>query len=244
MISHPSLAYSLVNYIEHKSPERLVLRNTLDWISEKLPETAIFGGMVREFALGNARSFASDIDLVSFASQADIFQAIKDFSPVKNKYGGFRFLVDKRLYDIWAFEDTWAFREGILAGNSFSDLFGTTFFNLDAAIFHLKKKECFLSDFYQDSLENRLLEINLEENPFPEKMVQRAIFMAIDKALSIGPDLAHYLLKNKNVDNDLLSNLFIEGLRTHVENNEHIKYRFNLKSLFLKSLHVPLRPIY
>lgn len=244
MISHPNLANSLVNYIEYKSSERFMLKGTLDAISEKLPETAIFGGMVREFALGNARSFSSDIDLVSFASQADIYQAIKEFSPVKNKYGGFRFVVEKRIYDIWAFEDTWAFREGILKGNSFSDLFKTTFFNLDAAVFHLEKKECYLSDFYQNSIESRLLEINLEENPFPEKMAQRAICMAIDKQLSIGPALAHYLLRNKNNSNHLLSNLFIQGLHAHLENNGDIKYRFNLKTLFSDTLHIPLKAIY
>jgi len=241
MIAQHKLANSLISYIEYQSQERLVLKATLDSIAEKLPETVIFGGMVREFALGNARNFSSDIDLVTLASQAEIYQVIKAFSPVKNKYGGFRFVVSKRIYDIWAFEDTWAFREGILKGDSFSDLFNTTFFNLDSALFHLGKKKCYLSNYYQHSVENKLLEINLEENPFPEKMAERAILMAIEKQLFIGPSLANYLLKNKSKSENLLFNLFIEGLRNHLEVNGNTKYKFNLKNLFLNTLPIPLK---
>jgi hypothetical protein len=241
MIPQNKLTNSLISYIEYQSQERLIFKSTLDLISEKLPETVIFGGMVREFALGNARNFSSDIDLVTLASQAEIYQVIKSFSPVKNKYGGFRFIVNKRIYDIWAFEDTWAFREGLLKGNTFSDLFDTTFFNLDSALFHLGRKKCYLSNFYQLSLESKLLEINLEENPFPERMAERAILMAIEKQLFIGPLLASYLLKNKSRSDNLLFNLFIEGLRNHLEVNGNAKYKFNLKNLFLNTLHIPLR---
>lgn len=72
--------------------------------------------MIREFALGNARRFVSDIDLVSTASQSEIAIAVAKHSAVQNKFGGFRFVIEKQRFDIWSLPDTWAFRSGVACG--------------------------------------------------------------------------------------------------------------------------------
>jgi hypothetical protein len=76
---------SVTEYIKRNSADGVALKSTLDRLADRLPETLIFGGMLRDFALGGARDFSSDVDLVSFANYADIFKAIREFSPVLKK---------------------------------------------------------------------------------------------------------------------------------------------------------------
>ncbi len=234
MIKHNRLTNQIASYLNYDSPERHIIKSTLQDISTKLPETAIFGGMLREFALGKAREFSSDIDLVSYASQHEIYLAIKQYHPKKNKFGGYRFAIDHRMYDIWSLDDTWAFREGIIKGTQFKDLLNTTFFNLDSAIFHLSSNECYVPDDYQEWIKRCLLEINMLENPSPANMARRAIKMATNKQLTIGPKLSSFIFSQEaDLSKDLITELFIKGLKIHLDKNPEEKYVFQpQKSIF------------
>jgi hypothetical protein len=207
----------LTDYLDYESPDRISLRSTLGHLTAQLPSTAIFGGMLREFALGGARHFASDIDLVTVARSHDIHLAIKDFSPKRNKFGGFRFTVGKWRFDIWAFEDTWAIREGLVKGSDLTDLFKTTFFNVDAALFHLTRNELTFSSEYKDGVLRRLLEINLAANPAPARMARRAIRLAVARDLAIGPALATFILLHADFCRiDGFYSTIIDDLSRHV----------------------------
>lgn len=225
---------SVTDYINHSSADRFALKSTLDNLASRLPETSIFGGMLRDFALGYARKFYSDIDLVSFSSRSDILRAINEYSPIENKFGGFRFVAAKRSFDIWAFDDTWAFRQGIVCGSELRDLFKTTFFNLDAAIFHLSRREFLCSEDCEAGIKNRFLELNMKENPSPYRMTRRAISMSIEKDLAIGPKLASFMLANvKRSELDRISNLFMDGLEGHVKSDSEKHYVFNPQQSFI-----------
>lgn len=234
MNSVNKLTRRITSYINRDALDRAFLKSTLDSLAFKLPETAIFGGMLRDFSLGEARNFSSDIDLVSYATQNEIFNAIREYSPVKNKFGGFRFIVAKQVFDIWSFEKTWAFHQGIVKGESFQDLFKTTFFNLDAAIFHLSKKESYCAEDWEESVQNRVLDVNMKENPFPERMVYRAIRMSIEKKLEIAPQLALFMLNN--LDKSEISGIvrfFIEDLEKHIKSNKSENYIFKPQQLLI-----------
>lgn len=225
---------SVTDYINRNSADRFALKSTLDNLASRLPETSIFGGMLRDFALGHAREFYSDIDLVSFSSRSDILRAISEYSPTENKFGGFRFVAAKRSFDIWAFDDTWAFRQGIVDGSELRDLFKTTFFNLDAAVFHLSSREFLCSEDCEEGIENRFLELNMKENPSPYRMTRRAISMSIEKDLAIGPKLASFMLANvKRSELDWMSNLFMDGLEGHVKSDSKKNYAFNPQQSFI-----------
>lgn len=189
----------LTSYLEHESPDRDVLRSTLETLTERLPSTAIFGGMLREFAVGSARNFTSDIDLVSEVNGREIERALREFSPKRNKFGGFRFASGKWRFDIWAFEDTWAFTQGLVKGRDLTDLFKTTFFNLDAALFHLGRRELLFSSQYERGVLEHLLEINLSANPAPTNMAKRAVRLAVERELAIGPCLAEFILLYESI---------------------------------------------
>lgn len=227
MDSTKSLQKRVKQYLRWKSPERTALNEFLAHLSHRLPETVIFGGMLREFSLGNTREFASDMDLVSAVSRAEIYAAIKDFSPIMNKFDGFRFVVGKRRFDIWALEDTWAFREGLVSGRNFSDLFKTTFFNVDEAVFHLRDERVDCSSEYLNAIGSKTLEINLEPNPSPRGMSRRAINLAIENDLGIGPKLARFILTHAPEDYlDIASDSFVRQLEKHVNKSTEKVFRF------------------
>jgi hypothetical protein len=181
-------------YIGREAPDRIVLRSTLDTIAGELPNTVIFGGMLREFALGSARTFVSDIDLVTASSTDDIKTALNRFSPTRNRFGGFRFCSGKWRFDLWSLMDTWAIREGFVRGSDLTDLLSTTFFNLDSIVLHITNKRQTFSPEFARGVSDRFLEINLAANPDPERMVQRAIRMAVEHTLAVGPQLCKFIM--------------------------------------------------
>lgn len=203
------------------------MRETLNTISGRVPETVIFGGMLREFGWGHARRFCSDIDLVSMATRSDIHAAIRRFSPTQNKFGGFRFVSGKRLFDIWALEDTWAFRQRLVSGSGFGALFDTTFFGVDAATFHLRTKEYVFSDAHLSGLRDKVLEINLRSNPSPQKMTRRAIRMAINGEVAIGHFLAAYIVEHYKWDDaPTAQNSFVRALEEHLDSGTQSPFLF------------------
>lgn len=229
MITAGDLRDSVKGYLNHPTAERATIKETLDLIKSRLPdsETVIFGGMLRDFALGNARHFSSDIDLVSLANRSEIAKAVAQFSPTRNKFGGYRFSVKRQVYDIWAFEDTWAFREGLVTGTELEDILKTTFFNVDASAYSITHDRCYIAPVMRSSIESKLLDINLAENPSPERMVRRAIRIGCEKNFSIGPDLAQFLLRYLKLQHlDRISCKFMLGLKKHVDNGIEEPYRF------------------
>ncbi len=188
------LEHNIGAYLERRTVRRPILKEVIAGIISTLPETVIFGGMIREFALGNARRFVSDIDLVSTAPQVDIFMAVEKYQAVRNKFGGFRFIVEKQRFDIWSLSDTWAFKNGFAAGENFTDLLTTSFFNIDAACYHIKRKQLFCLPEYSQWLQKKILDINLLQNPHPAAMAHRALLLMHTRQLGITRRLAEYII--------------------------------------------------
>jgi len=191
-----TLRKSLTQYFELQNTERMGLNAVIGKIAKHLPETVIFGGMLREFSLGNAKSFTSDIDLVSASKSEEIEKVISIYEPIRNKFGGFRFTVNRRRFDIWSLRDTWAFRQNLVGLEGFSSLLNTSFFNLDAAYFQLDSCQVKVHENYETWQKSRLLDINLEENPHPQQMVRRALDLIIRNQLLVGSHLLQYVIRN------------------------------------------------
>lgn len=223
-------------YLNRKTPSRVIVKDALTEIVEKLPGTMIFGGMLRDFALKNGRKFASDIDLVSMEESEKIYSVIKLFEPKQNKFGGYRFSVGRTVFDIWSFQDTWAFRQGYVEGREVEDLLKTTFFNVDAAAYDLSSGRFYCEDGWVSAIESRLLELNLPQNPSVNSMMKRAIKLACLKGFSVGPKLAKFLVQNMRLkDLDRIGSFFMIGLKKHVELGIDAPYCFEPQKKLLIS---------
>ncbi len=225
------LQRSLKRYLLRSTVTRPQLTETISAIATSLPETVIFGGMVREFAFGNARKFVSDIDLVTLEAPAGIAKAISKYDPVLNKFGGFRFVVGKQRFDIWSLPDTWGFRHGFTTGVGFPDLLKTSFFNVDAACYHVNRSELICLDGYADWVNDRLLDINLAENPNPVGMAHRTLNLAQTHQLGMTKRLALYVVSNlRQKTLHWSEQLFVKKLIEFVENDDCEIFRLGLQS--------------
>lgn len=201
-------------------------------LKESLSDLAIFGGMIRDLNLGGPDSFRSDIDLVSTASSEEIYSLISEYSPLRNRFGGYRFFFLGRPYDIWSLSDTWAVREGYVKAEVIEDLCKTTFFTVDAALFDIKR-ECFYAPkFCRRSIEGKLLDINLIHNPFPEKMAMKAVDLSIRQGLKMSFELCEFVLSHADLNE--LNGFYLDCLINHV--NRGVEERFE----FLKQLSLEL----
>lgn len=203
-------------------------RDFIDHLSQAIPQTVVFGGMIRDLGFNNAREFKSDIDLVCMADKGDILSVVNKYNPTMNKFGGFRFIVGHQLFDIWAYQDTWAFKEKIVKANSLEDLCATTFFNVDAAYQPIKSRDIVSSFDYLDILKKRVLDINLEENPAPQKIAARAIRMAISCDLAVSPRLQQFIIKNTAtaLRKNGPTGTFLALVEKHIQRSNEEAFRF------------------
>ncbi|WP_415261748.1 hypothetical protein [Pseudomonas chlororaphis] len=187
---------SAKNRIQGFLGEEMGEAHPIQHLKNSLADLAIFGGMIRDLTLGRPEFFHSDIDLVSSSSAEEIYSLIQNYSPIRNRFGGFRFFFLGRPYDIWSLEDTWAVRQGYVEALEIEDLCKTTFFTVDAAIYNVKNEQFYVPQFCRTSIERRVLEINLIHNPFPKKMAMKAIDLSMRKGLKISHDLCEFVLLN------------------------------------------------
>lgn len=218
----------IYRYLNEDRSTRANTRDLINLLAKTLPKTVVFGGMIRDISLWPARKFNSDIDLVSMANRKTILSVIRRYNPKLNKFGGFRFAVGSQLFDIWSYQDTWAIREGLVKAAAFEDLCATTFFNMDAACQPLKSRRIISSVNYFESMRSRILDINLEANPAPDKVAVRAIRMSIERDLKVSPRLQSFVLKNAN--NTLwktdLTGSFLRLMAKHCENHAGLSFSF------------------
>src|ERR1700731_1245851 len=103
----------------------------------------------------------------------------KEFVRGKNRFGGVWLEIDGVPIDMWAMENTWAFRKDFVVPLSFYTLTRTTFLNIDGIVADLTTGDelgikIFAKDFLR-ALTDKILDINLYENPYPSLVAMKAL---------------------------------------------------------------------
>ncbi|WP_173984890.1 hypothetical protein [Magnetospirillum sp. SS-4] len=162
--------------------QRPATRDQISIVLEALRDvgpSAIFGGLLRDLCLLGSRNFHSDVDIVvDSQSLYDIERRLFKWKPAKNRFGGYRFSVGKQAFDVWALDNTWAFQHGHVTKSDFSTLPLTTFFNWDAVAYCIDDGRIICSDNYFADLSEKIIDVNLQENPNPIGAVVRTLRMA------------------------------------------------------------------
>ncbi len=205
---------------------------------QSLGETAIFGGMLRDLLLYGERGFKSDVDLVVAGDQEALGGALRIFSTERTSFGGYRLNYKHSKIDIWCLQETWAIKEGLIAGRSFQDLVKTTFFNWDAVAYLVNERKFIFGENYIDSVANRYLDINLEQNPNPRGVLRRTFERVSRDNAILAPRLVGYV--SRIIDSQDAGNLvsggidcndnflyFCSTLRRHFEESPKSPYVLN-----------------
>jgi hypothetical protein len=177
---------------------------TVEEIREHSWEAVFFGGTLRSLLLSrldvNTPGRPRDIDIVMKGATLDELKT--SFGPYvkrQTRFGGLKLQRVNWQLDLWPLEETHALKEDGAISPSFSDLPFTTFFNVEAIAVEVwsrpgQARQIFSGDdqFFRGVL-NRTIEINREQNPFPELCVVRALVMTAKLKWQVGQHLLHYL---------------------------------------------------
>lgn len=171
----------------------------LQFLTLTLPDTEIylFGGILRDLALFGKKGFNSDIDLVVDGDWLSCQKTLASLEATRNKFGGYRLWVEKWPVDIWNAQETWAIKEGLVEWKGVSSLLRTTVLNWDAILMNWRSGAWINDKRYLSALQNRYLDIVLEENPSPLGMTVRVFrHLCMKDAQKISTRAAAFLARS------------------------------------------------
>ena len=175
-----------------------------DLRQSKVP-AVLFGGTLRSLLV--SRIFHGtpgrprDIDIV--VSGATLSQLEERFGHIlerRTRFGGLRLQHRAWQFDVWPVGETWAFKHDHGAAPAdFAALPTTTTFNLEAVAveawpYEGRRRALFSgNDQFFEGILGKTIELNREDNPFPELTVVRGVILASELRFKIGPRLAGYI---------------------------------------------------
>jgi len=164
---------------------------------ESIGQVAVFGGALRDFYLNGPAHSPRDVDLVIDTSDlAALEKYLLPFAPIRNKFGGYRLLVGQWPVDLWPVSSTWAFRMGHVENAGLQSLPKTTFLTSDAIVYVLGEEKVYCTDQYLIHLNQRLLDVNLEQNPNPLGCVVRAMRASVLDRFALQPNLMQFVVEH------------------------------------------------
>jgi len=194
------LRQRLSRFLANGSRARAPLFATLDHICSRNDRAFLFGGVLRDLMMRGPSAFPRDIDIVvCTTNRMDFDRQFGDLGSATNRFGGVRFSANGWAFDIWPLEETWAFRNSLVSCRGFHDLPATTFLNIEAVVAELKPRpgraRLVHSRGFFEAVLSRTLDINLEENPFPDSCVVRSLVLSAKYRFHIAPRLVRYIVK-------------------------------------------------
>lgn len=198
--SEPALLRGLISgFLRSKEKRRAPLLRALSRLKNSGFHSVVFGGTLRDLMVHGPRVVPRDLDIVIDGISVErLSQLFSDFAQRRTRFGGLSVNVRGWVVDIWPLSETWAFRTSNIAGRDFEALTRTTFLNVEAVSVDLtsrlgRARTVYSSGFFE-GVRSRTIDINLEENPFPQLAAVRALVTAGSLKYSISTRLARYLV--------------------------------------------------
>jgi hypothetical protein len=165
-------------------------------LAEHRAPAVIFGGTLRDLLIYG--SLPRDIDLVVRVKNLSNIESEFRANVVRHtRFGGLRLAFGDWTCDIWPLTATWAFQAGIVRPPTFPNLPKTTFLDIEAVAADLNprpdKVRRIYSHHFFEAVDAEVIDINLEDNPFPELCIVRSLLTAARLRFSIGPRLSRYI---------------------------------------------------
>jgi len=198
--------------VEHMPEEirsqRYRALTVFDRLKDNHIESYFFGGFLRDLLTKDRGFMPRDFDVVvGRCPPGDLDKLFEDFPHRRTRFGGLRIIDGELTIDIWKLEDTWAFRH-LSCSPSFAALPRTTFLNVEAVTAELcaehRKRRKIVSSGFFEAIEQQILEINLEMNPFPALCVVRALSIATELNFALSRQLAVYIVDHSFPITELL----------------------------------------
>lgn len=174
------------------------LRETVQIVRKRGWEVFVFGGVPRGIFDRSRHYFPRDLDLVFKDEDFLSFEsAFAQHIERRNRFGGLNLRIGSLVINAWPLSATWAFREGLVQGESFENLPKTTFLNLDGVVVELAPRAGNRRRVYEHGFftawHDLTLDITLIENPFPALCAVRTLHLAQRFGFRVSHQLGKYL---------------------------------------------------
>src|ERR1700694_1912278 len=123
------LANQLQRFLMARSP----IANAVNYIRRNSSRCFVFGGALRDILRPDSLTASvRDVDIVVGTNDLRyLTEQCEQYVLGQNRFGGYRLKIGPVPVDIWAVEETWAFRKTLVLPLSFYSLPKTTFLNID-----------------------------------------------------------------------------------------------------------------
>jgi hypothetical protein len=200
---------------------------------ESNSELLLFGGCIRDYMEHGFHQIPRDFDIVLSNSDQNLFELLQSIncSMKPNKFGGFKVIIDDLKFDFWHLKDTWAFKNNKVSYNNINDLNKTVFLNIDAAFYNLSNR-CLYDEYFTNAINNKVLDIILTENPFPDLNITKAFKLKHKYDLGLSKQLSTYFInwvnkqESKTIALEKLKNVEIKRYKS-LSINWDYEYEFN-----------------
>jgi hypothetical protein len=193
-----TLKRRLTRFLQSRAPGRRPLILALRELAMSGWEPILFGGFPRDLAILRGSVMPRDIDIVlGHGRLAEVLDPFAHVVKRQTRFGGSQLAIDGWRFDLWPLEKTWAFREGLISPVDISTLPLTTFLTVEAIAVDLVPRpgtgrRVFEHKFFE-SLRERVVDINLEDNPYPALCVIRTLLVASKLDFAISGRLMRYI---------------------------------------------------
>jgi len=144
----------------------------------ELGELLFFGGAIRDYYINKSyasmpRDFDIAINLNADQDEISFSLWLSAYTHRKNRFGGYKLVIENLEFDIWEMKNTWAFKEQLLPAAE-ENLVKTVYLNIDAVAYNFNKDILYKDDFMK-SIEEKTIDIVLEHNPHTTLNLLRAM---------------------------------------------------------------------
>lgn len=195
-------------------------------------ELLLFGGAVREYNDSGFENMPRDFDIViNKKVNVNLDTVLQSFNYKKNRFNGYKFNLNGIEFDIWELENTWAFKENKIncSQNDYKyRLQDTVFLNIDSVVYNLTEKEMF-DEKYENAMKSKEIDIVLEDNPYKELNMVRAIEFKNKYNMELSKRLKN-MIKSFVSENDENINSFIDKLYD-VQYDHYLEYKVKKETI-------------
>ena len=183
------------------------ISKTIDEIKANNWPAVFFGGTLRSLLISritrNTIGRPRDVDIVVRGIHlTDLRRQFEQHISRETRFGGVQLSRRNWQFDLWPLDKTFAFSNKQFDRPGFFDLPRSTFLNIEAVAMDVwpqlgKPRTIYSGDdqFFKGIL-SQTIEINYEENPFPDLCVARALVTASNLQWKVGRRLLQYVMKH------------------------------------------------
>ncbi len=157
------------------------------------------GGAIRDMLLSRGQIVPRDLDIIfGYVTMEEMSSLFADYgNKRRTRLGGLSLQIKDWTIDAWPLSETWAFKEKHVIWKGFADFPKTTFLDVEAVAVQLfsrkRQKRVVYSKGFFEAILKKIIEINLEDNPYPALCIVKSLVVANRYKFALGPKLAKYI---------------------------------------------------